>query len=277
MNRSRIVLKRLLTPVTILMVPHGRTRPVRVRVPVLALAASACLFLVGTAFVASVSVRALEYRRMESRLAYLSSQFHEMKGVMLSLKKAEGDFRRLFSVKSRAAVLESADLENTGSFDMKVLREQIEASMGSVTEIRAFLLEQKDIYRATPSGWPVAGRVSSPYGNRLHPGHDELRMPTGMDMSVPPGTRVKATADGVVSFAGWTEGSGIVVVVEHGHGFRTAYAHNGKATVRVGQRVARGEVIALSGSTGLSTGPHVHYEVWKNGRHADPAGFLSRG
>jgi len=102
-------------------------------------------------------------------------------------------------------------------------------------------------------------------------------MHTGMDISVPPGTPVKATADGVVSFAGWTEGSGVVVVVEHGHGFRTAYAHNGKATVRVGQRVVRGERIALSGSTGLSTGPHVHYEVWKNGRHVDPAGFLPGG
>jgi len=169
------------------------------------------------------------------------------------------------------------DIEDTGSFDMRGLREQIEASMGSVTEIRAFLLEQKDLFRATPSGRPAAGRVSSRYGNRLHPVHDELRMHTGMDISVPPGTPVKATADGVVSFAGWTEGSGVVVVVEHGHGFRTAYAHNGKATVRVGQRVVRGERIALSGSTGLSTGPHVHYEVWKNGRHVDPAGFLPGG
>ncbi len=277
MNRSRIVLKRLLTPVTIMIVPHGRTRPVRVRAPVLALAASACLLLVGSAFVASVSVRALEYRRMEAHLAYLSSQFQEMKGVMASLRKAESDFRKLFAVKSKTAVLESVDIEDTGSFDMKGLREQIEASMGSVTEIRAFLLEQKDLFRATPSGRPAAGRVSSRYGNRLHPVHDELRMHTGMDISVPPGTPVKATADGVVSFAGWTEGSGVVVVVEHGHGFRTAYAHNGKATVRVGQRVVRGERIALSGSTGLSTGPHVHYEVWKNGRHVDPAGFLPGG
>ncbi len=172
---------------------------------------------------------------------------------MASLRKAGADFRSLFSVKSKAAVLESADLENTGSFDMKVLREQIEASMGSVTEIRAFLMEQKDLFRATPSGRPAAGRVSSRYGNRLHPVHDELRMHTGMDISVPPGPPVKATADGVVSFAGWTEGSGVVVVVEHGHGFRTAYAHNGKATVRVGQRVpsaGEGSRSQVSGSTG---------------------------
>ena len=277
MNRSRIILKRLLTPVTILMVPHGRTSPVRFRVPVLAALAAVCLFLVGTSFVLSVSVRALEYRRMEAQLSYLSSQFLEMKGVMLSLRQAESDFRKMFGVKSKAAVLESASLADTGSFDMKVLRGQIEASMRSVTEIRTYIMEQKDLYRATPAGWPVPGRISSHYGNRLHPVHDELRLHTGLDLSVPPGSTVKATADGIVSFAGWTEGSGIVVVVEHGHGFRTAYAHNGKATVRVGQRVVRGEPIALSGSTGLSTGPHVHYEVWKNGRHTDPAGFLVKG
>ena len=106
--------------------------------------------------------------------------------------------------------------------------------------------------------------------------HQEIRFHTGVDISVPPGTKVSATADGIVSFAGWTEKSGIVVVVEHGRGFSTAYAHNQKASVKVGQRVVRGESIALSGATGVSTGPHVHYEIWKNGRHTDPADFLAR-
>ena len=160
---------------------------------------------------------------------------------------------------------------------MKALRGRLDESTRSVAEIRNYIKEQKDIYRATPSGWPLPGHISSGYGFRQHPVYDERRLHTGVDISVPAGTEVKATADGVVSFAGWTEGSGIVVVVEHGHGFRTAYAHNGKATVRVGQRVARGETFALSGSTGLSTGPHLHYEVWKKGRHVDPADFLEKG
>jgi murein DD-endopeptidase MepM/ murein hydrolase activator NlpD len=159
---------------------------------------------------------------------------------------------------------------------MDVLREQIEASMRSVTDIRKYIVEQKDIYLATPAGWPVAGSLSSPYGNRRHPVHEEIRFHTGVDISVPSGSEVKATAEGIVSHAGWTEKSGIVVVVEHGHGFSTAYAHSQKALVRVGQRVARGEPIALSGSTGVSTGPHVHYEIWKNGRHTNPSGYLAR-
>lgn len=276
MNRVRMFLKRILTPVTILLVPHSRTRPVSVRVPMVAVAASVCLFLVGTAFVATVSVRAVEYRRMQERLAHLSAQFHEMKGTMLSLKQAEQDFRKLFSLKSKTAVLESVGSGDTGSLDMTVLRAQIDAAMLSVSEIRGYIAEQKDIHLSTPVGLPVAGTVSSPYGYRNHPVHEEKKFHTGVDISVPSGSRVKATANGIVSFAGWTENSGIVVVVEHGHGFSTAYAHNRKTTVRIGQRVARGETIAMSGSTGVSTGPHVHYEIWRNGRHTDPIGFLAR-
>jgi murein DD-endopeptidase MepM/ murein hydrolase activator NlpD len=276
MNRSRTVLKRLFTPVTILMVPHSRTNPISIRVPVLAVVASVCLFFVGASFVAVASVRTLEYNRMQARLSYLSSQFLEMRGIMLSLRQAEKDFGKLFGLKSKAAVLESAALADTGSLDMEVLREQIETSMRSVDGIRKYLAEQTDLYRATPAGWPVTGSVSSQYGNRRHPIYNESRFHTGVDLSVPTGSEVKATADGVVSFAGWTEKSGIVVVIEHGHGFSTAYAHSKKAMVRVGQRVLRGEPIALSGSTGVSTGPHVHYEIWKGGRHTDPAGFLTR-
>lgn len=276
MNRARMVLKRILTPVTILLVPHSRTRSFSIRVPALAIVASVCLFLTGTAFVVSVSVRAVEYQRMQERLSLLSAEFHEMKGTMLSLKQAEKDFRKLFSLKSKSAVLESADIGDSGSLDMEVLKSQIEAAMRSVSEIRRYIAEQKDIHLATPFGWPVAGTISSPYGMRNHPVYGEVKFHTGVDLSVPPGSEVKATADGIVVFAGWTENSGFVVAVEHGYGFRTAYAHNQKALVRVGQRIVRGEVIAMSGSTGVSTGPHVHYEIWRNGRPTDPAGYLAR-
>jgi murein DD-endopeptidase MepM/ murein hydrolase activator NlpD len=276
MNRARIILKRILTPMTILLVPHSRTRTVSIRVPVVAVAASVCLFLIGTVCVVAVSVRTVEYHRMQARLSHVSAQFLEMKETMLSLKQAEKDFRKLFSLKSKSAVLESADPGDTGSLDMEVLRKQIEEAMQSVSKIRKYIAEQKDIHLATPVGWPVAGTLSSSYGYRNHPVHEEEKFHTGVDISVPPGTEVKATANGIVSFAGWTENSGIVVVAEHGHGFSTAYAHNRKALVRVGQRIVRGEVIAMSGSTGVSTGPHVHYEIWRNGRHTDPAGYLAR-
>jgi murein DD-endopeptidase MepM/ murein hydrolase activator NlpD len=275
LNLVRKYLMWLFTPVTILMVPHSRTKSVSIRVPVLAIAASVCLFLLGASLMVAVSVRAVEHQRMKEKLSYLSAQFLEMKDTMQSLRQAERDFRKLFGVKSKTTVLESADPADTGSLDMEMLREQIEASMRSVTDIRKYIAEQKDLYLATPAGWPVSGTLSSPYGNRHHPVHDETRFHTGVDISVPSGTEVKATAGGIVSFAGWAENSGIVVVVEHGRGFSTAYAHNRKTLVTVGQRVVRGDPVALSGSTGISTGPHVHYEIWRNGRHTDPAPFLA--
>ncbi|MEW6718960.1 MAG: M23 family metallopeptidase [Thermodesulfobacteriota bacterium] len=273
-NRSEAFLKRLLTPVTILMVPHAGEKPVSIRVPALAVLASVFLFLAGTSYVLSVAVHAAEYRRMQERVSYLSSRFREMEHVVISLRQAERDFRKLFGLKSKTAVLESEDLPDSGSFDLETLRGRIDGAMRSVADIRTYLRDQRDLYRATPSGPPAPGPVSSSYGIRRHPVSEESRLHTGVDISVPAGTEVKATADGIVSFAGWTENGGTVVVLEHGRGFRTAYAHNREATVRVGQRVARRETIAFSGSTGLSTGPHVHYEVWRNGRPADPAGYL---
>lgn len=195
---------------------------------------------------------------------------------MYSLKLAENEFKKLFSLKSKTEVLEEAEVVDTGSLDVEVIRTQIEEAMKTVTDIRKYVLEQKDLYLATPEGWPVSGRISSAYGYRVHPKTGVRQFHSGVDISVPRGTEVRATADGIVSFAGWTANSGNVVVIEHGYGFSTAYAHSQKNLVKVGDRVRRDNPVALSGSTGMSTGPHVHYEVWENGRHANPGTYHAR-
>ena len=99
-------------------------------------------------------------------------------------------------------------------------------------------------------------------------------MHTGVDISLSLGTPLHATADGVVSFADRSGGNGNIVVLEHGHGYSTVYAHNTKNLVHSGQTVKRGDVIAYSGSTGISTGPHLHYEVWINGKSINPVRYL---
>jgi murein DD-endopeptidase MepM/ murein hydrolase activator NlpD len=109
---------------------------------------------------------------------------------------------------------------------------------------------------------------------REHPQFGGRKMHTGIDITMPTGTPLHATADGVVSFAARSGGNGNIVVIEHGHGLTTVYAHASKTTVKAGQAVKRGDVIALSGSTGISTGPHLHYEVWRNGQSVNPAPFL---
>ncbi len=276
MERLKKFLKLIVTPITIMMVPHSRTKTVSIRVPFAGIALSVIMFLVGTAYIGAVSVRTVEYYNMRERLSYVSSQFVELKSTMYSLKLAENEFRKLFALKSKSEVLETADFSDKGSLDMEVLRKQIGESMESVMDIKKYIAEQKDLYLATPVGWPAPGRISSSYGYREHPKYGDEKFHSGLDISVPLETPIKSTADGIVSFAGWTPGGGNTVVVEHGHGFSTAYAHNKKTLVKVGQRVKRGDVISLSGSTGISTGPHVHYEVWKEGRHVNPNTFLTR-
>ncbi len=276
MERLKKFLKLIVTPITIMMVPHSRTKMLSIRVPFAGIALSVIMFLVGTAYIGAVSVRTVEYYSMRERLSYVSSQFVELRTTMYSLKLAEDEFRKLFALKSKTEVLEKADFSDKGSLDMEILRKQISESMESVMDIKKYIAEQKDLYLATPVGWPAPGRVSSSYGYREHPMYGDEKFHSGLDISVPLQTPVKSTADGIVSFAGWTPGGGYTIVVEHGHGFSTAYAHNRKATVKVGQRVKRGDVIAVSGSTGISTGPHIHYEVWKSGRHVNPTTFLTR-
>ncbi|MFZ6017270.1 MAG: M23 family metallopeptidase [Nitrospirota bacterium] len=95
-----------------------------------------------------------------------------------------------------------------------------------------------------------------------------------MDISTNPGNPVTATADGIVSFSDWNAGNGNLVVIEHGFGYSTFYAHNKMNAVKVSQHVKRGDIIAYVGSAGNSTGPHLHYEVWKNGRPVNPKIYI---
>ena len=127
-----------------------------------------------------------------------------------------------------------------------------------------------DAAHTVPSIWPAAGYVSSPYGLRF----DGTEFHQGIDIAAEMGTPIVATADGVVTAAGWNGGYGNMVDVDHGGGIVTRYGHASALAVTVGQQVRRGEVIAYIGSTGHSTGPHVHYEVRVDGQPVNPAGYL---
>ena len=117
--------------------------------------------------------------------------------------------------------------------------------------------------------WPVLGPVTSPFGMRWG------RMHEGIDIAAPSGTAIRAAATGTVIYAGWLGGYGNLVVVDHGNELATAYGHQSSVAVSTGQSVAQGQVIGYVGSTGHSTGPHLHFEVRVNGMPVDPLGYLS--
>lgn len=124
--------------------------------------------------------------------------------------------------------------------------------------------------------WPTkGGRISSSFGNRIHPIEKVEKFHGGIDIGgIGYDAPVLASADGIVISAGWLGGYGNTVIIDHGNGISTLYAHNSKLTVKVGQEVKKGDLIAKSGSTGVSTGPHIHFEVRVNGKRVNPLEWL---
>ena len=127
-----------------------------------------------------------------------------------------------------------------------------------------------------PSLWPVDGRLLSPYGGRSDPFSGEGAMHTGVDLTASTGTPVRATADGVVAFAEWSGRYGQLVVVDHGNGMQTYYAHLSRFEVISGQEIRRGDIVGKSGSTGRTTAPHLHYEVRIGGTPVNPYPYLAQ-
>ncbi len=275
MYKLRLFLKKIHTPITIMLVPHSRFSSRSIRIPLFAAATFCALACMGAVFTASLTVQALDYYRMKREYAQMTRHFNEMESTMASLKQSESQFRKLFSLGSRKEVLKNmGNRTDEGSIDVEALKKEIQSSVAAVDEIKKYLAKQQDSFRITPSGWPARGRISSGFGMREHPSLGVRKLHTGIDITMPVGTPLHATADGVVSFADRSGGNGNIVVIEHGHGLTSVYAHNSKNLVKPGQAVKRGDLIAYSGSTGLSTGPHVHYEVWRNGQSINPSPFL---
>lgn len=149
----------------------------------------------------------------------------------------------------------------------------------SYEEIEQMIKNKEKLLAATPAIQPVSNkdlsRIASGFGYRIDPVYKTVKMHAGLDFAAPQGTPIYATADGVVKLAGNTgNGYGNYVVINHGYGYETLYGHQYRVKVKPGERVKRGEQIGWVGSTGKSTGPHVHYEVHKNGQHIDPIYFF---
>jgi murein DD-endopeptidase MepM/ murein hydrolase activator NlpD len=128
----------------------------------------------------------------------------------------------------------------------------------------------------TPLGLPFNGPITSKFGQRENPfGAENIETHKGMDIKGPIGGQVKATAKGTVEFAGQKNGFGNCIILKHGNGFSTLYGHLSKIFVTAGQQIEIGQQIGLIGSTGRSTGPHLHYEIQRNGQKIDPQSFLT--
>ena len=155
------------------------------------------------------------------------------------------------------------------------LNHQFARQQAQLEVLENLLLDRKIESSLMPAGMPVdAGYIASYFGGRPDPFNGASAFHSGIDVDAPAGTDIHAVAEGVVTFDGQRPGYGNVIEIDHGNGYMTRYAHNARNLAKVGDRVHVGQTVAKVGSTGRSTGTHVHFEVWLNGRALNPIAFV---
>lgn len=209
-------------------------------------------------------------------------QFEEKIRVIANLETGQGD-NNLFGVGGAAPEDLSPQMELTQRHEglMREMHRQVDdldkASMRKETSFGNLMdkLEgQRNLLASTPAIRPTVGWMTSRFGKRISPFTGREEFHKGIDIAHRQGTAILATAEGIVSFVGKKGAMGNVLVVDHGHGMVTRYAHLSKALKERGERVKRGDIIAQMGSSGRSTGPHLHYEVHLNGVPVNPTQYI---
>ena len=236
-----------------------------------------------------------EKATLESQLEVLNNQVDQMQVVMTDLQQRDDNlYRVLFgaepiplSVRQGAqrkidyyeqlAQMTNSELAADLSLKVDLLEKEIYVQAKSYDEVAQMAKEQEIRMENIPAIQPVMNkdlkRVASGYGMRIDPVYHVRKFHQGMDFTAPTGTEVFATGNAKVDFAGWKQGYGNTVILDHGYGYKTLYAHLYKILVRKGQKVRRSDIIALVGNTGKSTGPHLHYEVRLNNKPVDPRNY----
>ncbi len=210
-----------------------------------------------------------EESRKRDELNALAQQRRNLLGVAEAEKNA---------VAHQVSELEEISEQEELALEGLIREKQRLDALRRAEERRAALLAGKPIppSLAGPGtvSWPVSGTITSPFGMRFDPVQHRYQLHAGIDIAAPQGTTISAAADGRVIFAGWYGGYGNAIVIDHGGGTSTLYGHCSQIFVSVGQDVQRGQAIGAVGMTGDATGPHVHFEVRRDGKPVDPLGYL---
>lgn len=234
--------------------------------------------------VEAVRARVEEMDAMVARVASLDERLRGVarEGALPGAGPVDAEEAEAFQAwMGGAPVVPSLELPSEPRARVAALGERTEALSRSLAALDLALPELEEaIVRvdggasALPDRWPLDGVLTSPYGWRRNPFGGAWTFHTGIDIGVPTGTPVLATADGVVVRSGVDSGRGLSVVIDHGSEVLTRYGHCSELLLEAGDEVEAGDVIALSGSTGRSTGPHLHYDLFIDGESVDPLAYL---
>ncbi len=243
---------------------------------------------------------------MRAKMLYLANEVERSRGVVENARLTDQQMRVLLGMRNRRAVIESeegvggpnaADRlsltrllsdSNPAQLSQPAIRKSLEAlrkesqqRVAGFQEIAWYITNERSLFRATPNIWPADGRISSGFGYRFSPLHvsdesDSGEFHPGVDIANDADTPIFATADGTVRRAGWTGGYGRMLLIDHGWGYSTLYGHTSKVLVKEGEFVQRGRMIGYMGTTGRSTGNHLHYEVLRHGKPVNPRPYLKK-
>lgn len=236
-----------------------------------------------------------EKEALEAQLTHLHQQVDQMQIVMTDLQQRDDNlYRVLFGAEpipmsirqgtqrkiayyEELASMTNSQLSADLALKVDVLEKEMYVQAKSYDDILEMAKNQEIRMENIPAIQPVMNkdlkRVASGYGMRIDPVYHVRKFHQGMDFTAPTGTEVFATGNAKVKFTGWKQGYGNTVILDHGFGYETLYAHLYKSLVRKGQKVRRSDIIALVGNSGKSTGPHLHYEVRLNGKPVDPRNY----
>ncbi|HJP04773.1 MAG: M23 family metallopeptidase [Gammaproteobacteria bacterium] len=227
-----------------------------------------------------IDALALRMGQLNANVIRLNALGSRLTG-MADLEDGEFDFQNPPALGGPALVEEST-AANAGQLpdllkDFDLLAATLDDQEQQLAALEGLLLDQRLDERVNPSGRPIkSGWLSSYFGKRSDPISGKSSWHRGIDFAGKRGNEIIAVGDGVVSWSGDRYGYGNMVEVKHGNGYVTRYAHNQQNLVAIGDQVNQGQTIALMGSTGRSTGPHVHFEVWRNGKAVDPTKYVHR-
>lgn len=226
--------------------------------------------VVVTIFYSRLSVMAL-------KASMLEEENHNLRGYLARVVDIEKSFKKNRELTARLAQMAGVDLEDFEQPERinidSALAAAPDTGPGDTTgpaKLQIPLTREELAKHTVPAGRPLYGWISREFST----GEESGEKHAGLDFAVKTGTAVAATASGVVSFAGWEEYLGKLVIIDHGDGYQTLYGHNENLLVQEGDNVLKGDVIALSGNTGHSTAPHLHYEIRKDGVPVDPMPYL---
>lgn len=237
-----------------------------------------------------------EKRLLESQYKLLLKRIDENQKVLADIQRRDDElYRALFNAdpipestrkmgvggtnRYQALMdLPYSDLVIETTYRLDQLSRQLYAQSNSYDELIELVKTKEERLHSTPSILPLRRedmrRIGSGFGMRLHPIYGVYKFHSGIDLNTSVGTPIYATADGIVESSKYSGGYGNCVIIDHGFGYKTVYAHNKENLVKVGQRVHRGQQIATVGMTGDTTGPHLHYEVLVKGKPDNPAKYF---